>query len=62
MHWVKSINHMALVGGVVGLATAIVGFSVQRKRKAGIPPPYSGEMAVLITVMIVGIALIVFGP
>jgi hypothetical protein len=62
MHWVTSINHMALVGMVFGLATAIVGFRMQRKRKAGIPPPYSGEVAVLLAVMIVGIALMVFGP
>jgi Na+-translocating ferredoxin:NAD+ oxidoreductase RnfA subunit len=62
MDWVTSINHMALVGGGFSLASLIVGFSVQRKRKAGIPPPYSGEMAALITVGIVGIALVVFGP
>jgi hypothetical protein len=53
---------MALVGGVFGLTTAVAGFSVQRKRKAGIPPPYSGEVTVLIAVMIVGIAVVVFGP
>jgi hypothetical protein len=53
---------MALVGMVFGLATAIVGFSMRRKRKAGIPPPYRGEVAVLFAVLIVGIALVVFGP
>jgi hypothetical protein len=53
---------MALVGGIFGLTTAIVGFSMQRKRKAGIPPPYSGEVAVLLTVLIVGIGVVVFGP
>lgn len=62
MHWVTSTNHMALVGMVFGFATAIVGFSMRRKRKAGIPPPYSGEVAVLFAVLIVGIALVVFGP
>jgi hypothetical protein len=62
MHWVTGTNHMALVGGILGLTTAIVGFRAQRKQKAGIPPPYSGEVAVLLAVMIVGIAVVVFGP
>jgi Na+-translocating ferredoxin:NAD+ oxidoreductase RnfA subunit len=53
---------MALVGGIFGFATAIVGFRMQRKRKAGIPLPYRGDVAVLLAVMIVGIALMVFGP
>jgi hypothetical protein len=52
---------MGLAGMLMGSTTAIVGFRMRRKQKAGIPPPYSGEMAALITVMIVGIALVVFG-
>jgi hypothetical protein len=52
---------MGLAGMLMGSTTAIVGFSIHRKRKAGIPPPYSGEVAALITVMIVGVALVVFG-
>ena len=62
MHLVTSTDHMALAGIIIGFTTAIVGFRMQRKRKAGIPPPYSGEVAALITVGIVGIALVVFGP
>jgi Na+-translocating ferredoxin:NAD+ oxidoreductase RnfA subunit len=62
MHWVTSTDHMALAGMIISSATVIAGFSIRRKRKAGIPPPYSGEMAALITVGIVGIALVVFGP
>jgi hypothetical protein len=62
MNWVTSTNHMALVGGIMGLTTAITGFSMQRKRKAGISPPYRGEVVVLLSVLIVGIAVVVFGP
>jgi hypothetical protein len=62
MHWVTSANHMALVGMVIGFTTAIVGLSMRRKRQAGIPPPYRGEVAVLLAVLIVGIAMVVFGP
>jgi hypothetical protein len=52
---------MALAGMIISSATVIAGFSMRRKRRAGIQPPYSGEMAALITVMIVGIGLVVFG-
>jgi Na+-translocating ferredoxin:NAD+ oxidoreductase RnfA subunit len=62
MHWVTSTNHMGLAGMIISSATVIAGFSMRRKQKAGIPPPYSGEAAALIIVGIVGIALVVFGP
>jgi hypothetical protein len=61
MHWLTSTDHMALAGMIISSATVIAGFSMRRKRRAGIQPPYSGEMAALITVMIVGIGLVVFG-
>jgi len=61
MHWVTSTDHKGLAGMLMGSTTAIVGFSMRRKWKAGMPPPYSGEVAALITVMIVGIALVVSG-
>jgi hypothetical protein len=61
MHWLTSTRHMALAAIIMSSATVIVNFNIWRKRKAGVPPPYSGEMAAMITIMVVGIALVVFG-
>ena len=51
---------MVPVALVFGLTIAIAGFAMQRKKKAGIPPPYP-ERVVLIVVLIAGCLLVAMG-
>jgi hypothetical protein len=63
MHWVyTNINHFTIpLAMLLGLMSAFIGFTVQRKRKAGIPPPYFPEGFRIAAILFLVIGAIFFG-
>jgi hypothetical protein len=57
---ISTFRLMVPVALVFGLTIAIAGFAMQRKKKAGIPPPYP-ERVVLIVVLLAGCLLVAMG-
>ena len=66
MNWIHTnINHFTVpLGMLLGLIAAFFGFTVQRKRKAGLPPPYISEgvrnsviVVLIICAVLLGVAI-----
>jgi hypothetical protein len=63
VHWInENINHFAVPFGILlGLMSAFIGFTVQKKRKAGLPPPYLPEGFRIAALLFILVACIFFG-
>jgi hypothetical protein len=63
MHWLfENINHFTVPLGIaLGLMSVIVGMTAQRKRKAGIPPPYLSRRVTITMYVVVSVCLVLLG-
>ena len=63
MHWIyTNVDHLTVPFGILlSLISAFIGFTIQRKRKAGLTPPYIPNGVRIIATLIVMVGLVFFG-